>query len=481
MVITQPEGDIATASLDFDEFSFWNTEHQTMENISKEHTTALLTYLSKNYRIFEIQVSFPYLILFCRDGIPPQEKRPLSIAGCIAVWLNEDDAVPGDVSIGDFGECDDIVIEQELAADLRSFSIPKDSTLLRVATRYFPDASFISYISHSMIVEYATEDEDTWYNRLEKLPNGFQNVGVALSFVNGPLVATELERIKALELQKLSDVQKDDSDYVKSQGCFFPGTMLRVRSGNQRTAGIAVTKGLETRLTVGFPSWDKECETISEISGDETHFSVTQAETPVGYVCERTGTTDIGLAQLKNDIIFHNRFLDIPTTAKVLLSSRDIKFNDEFFIDSFVTRRQRLRCQGLRIGIENHAKEVMLNDDKEHPPATIGAGAGASISLRQGIYATGSLSEIHHEPRIRAGVCGSALVRLRKADGEATLQKGEISGFMHWSDLQLKNDTSGRLLCFADAVDDLVDAGWTIVSGFGKERRDIRRKSQMMG
>ncbi|MCJ1246699.1 hypothetical protein MMC30_003908 [Trapelia coarctata] len=143
--------------------------------------------------------------------------------------------------------------------------------------------------------------------------------------------------------------------------------------------------------------------------------------------------------------------------AKVLLCSPDVNMNDEFFIDSFVTGRQRLRCQGLRIGIE--AERDVLKGDKSNLPRT-----GTFISLRQGVYATGS-PEIRGVPKIRAGICGSALVRVRKAgrDGGEVLENGEISGFMHWSDLQLKNDTQGNLLCFADAVDDLAAAGWTIV------------------
>ena len=448
---------MATASLDFEEFSFWDTEHQTMQNLSSEHSNALLVYLSKNYGVFDMQISIPYLILFCRHGIPPQNKRRFSIAGCIAVWLNEGDAVPGDISIGDWGEGDSITLEEELPADLQDFHIPKDGTLLRVATQYFPDASFISFISHSIIVEYPKQDDESWYNRLEKLPSWFRNTGVTLSFSNGPLVPTELKRPREPKPRSLADVQEDASDYVKSQGCFFTGAMLQAKSGDQTTAGIAVEKDLETRLTVAFHCWDQESKTVPNKLGNENHCFVFQAETPVGYVDERIGTTDIGLAKLKKDVVFHNRFLDIPTTVKVLLCSLDVNMNDEFFIDSFVTGRQRLRCQGLRIGLER--EHDVLKGDKSSLPGT-----GTVISLRQGVYATGS-PEFHGVPQTRAGVCGSALVRVKKAgrDGGEVLKNGEISGFMHWSDLQLKNETLGNLWCFADAVDDLVAAGWTIV------------------
>ena len=91
-----------------------------------------------------MQVSLPYLVLFCRDGILPQDKRPFSIASCIAVWLKEGDAVLGDLSIGDWGDGDYITIEEESAADLQPFRMPKENTLLRVATQYITDVSFIS-------------------------------------------------------------------------------------------------------------------------------------------------------------------------------------------------------------------------------------------------------------------------------------------------------------------------------------------------
>ncbi|MCJ1411236.1 hypothetical protein MMC19_005324 [Ptychographa xylographoides] len=455
--ITWSEVDVATASLEFEEFSFWDAESQYMKNISSEHTKQLLFYLARKYKVFDMQISLPYLILFCQDAIPLQDERPFSIAGCIAVWLKEGDAVPGDISIGDWGEGDEISLQEELALDLKVFHMPKDTTLLGVATQYFPDASFISFISHSLIVEYPKQDSQSWRSRLEKLPSGFRNIGVSLSFSNGPLVIAELKRLKAPKPQSLADLQADDSDYVKSQGCFFPGVMLQAESGDQITAGIAVEKDFETRLTVAFHCWDKEYQAVPKKLGDENHFSVTQAGTLVGYVDKRIGATDIGLAKLNNDVVFHNRFLDIPAKAKILLSSSSVNINDEFLIDSFVTGRQRLRCQGIRIRIDGQREE--LKGDKNKLP-----GAGTYISLKQGVYATGS-PEIHGVPKIREGVCGSALVRVKKGgkDGRNVLENGEISGFMHWSDLQRRNDTEGKLLCFADAVDDLVAAGWTIV------------------
>ncbi|MCJ1382306.1 hypothetical protein MMC17_005419 [Xylographa soralifera] len=183
--ITQPEVDTATASLDFEEFSFWDAESQNMENISTEHKKQLITYLSRKYGVFDMQISLPYLILFCR------------------------------------------------------------------------------------------------------------------------------------------------------------------------------------------------------------------AETTISNVDERIGATDIGLAKLKNDIVIHNRFLDIPIKAKILVRRSDVKLNDKFFIDSIVTGMQRVRCQGVPIGVEGE-REVLKADKNDLP------GTGNFISLRQGVDSTGS-PEIHKVPKYRQG------------------------------------------------------------------------------
>jgi hypothetical protein len=455
--LLEPKVDIATSSLNFKEFSYWNEESKTMQNVGNDYSTALLYYLLEKFGVTRMQESLPFLILWCGNDIPPPDKRPFSIAGCIAVWLTESDPSPSDLFIGDWGESDDIKIDEDLAADLVRFHMPRDDTLLRLVTQYFPGADGISFISHTVIVEYPLESESSWKHRVQILPAGFSNAGISLNVSNGPLLTMELKRLKTPKPGILAALEEDDSDYVKSQGCFYPGVMLHAKNGDQISAGVAVERGSETRLSVAFHCWQQEYAETPDKLGDPNHFSVTQGETAVGYVEQRIGTTDIGLAKLKEGVVFQNRFLDIPTTAQSLLSSNDIEIGDDFLLDSFVTGRQRLRCLGKHIKIEGD-REVLKGPQNSLP------GPGTYIRLRQGIYASGS-PEIHGVPKIRAGVCGSAIVRVKKAGkaGETVLQNGEVAGFMHWSDLQHKYDTGGSLLCFADAVDELISAGWKIV------------------
>jgi len=447
--ISPPEIDVATASLDFEEFSYMAADCQDMHNISAEHTTALLEFLGAKYGIYEMQISHPFLLLWCRHGIPLQDQRPFSIAGCIAVWLEEGDPLPGDIMIGDMGNGDDIAIDNALAADLWPYHMPKDETLLGIATQHFPDAVAISFISQYLIVEFAEESRESWYGRLEKLPTGFHDVGIALSYSNGNLITQELNRLGNPKPGVLANFEGDDSDYVANQGCFYPGAMLRAQSGDRISAGIAVEQDHQTRLTVAFHCWEQEYKTSPAKLGDPNHFSVIQGDTLVGHVETAVGTADIGLAKLKHDVVFSNRFLDIQTTAKTLLHSSQVNINDKFLIDGFTTGRQRLRCQGKRIRIEGET-EVPQGKTKT---------SAKYITHRQGVYATGS-PEIHGTPKIRAGICGAAVVRVKTTGqgGGDVLEKGEVSGF-----IQLGNGRQGNLLCFADAVDDLITAGWKVV------------------
>jgi hypothetical protein len=170
-------------------------------------------------------------------------------------------------------------------------------------------------------------------------------------------------------------------------------------------------------------------------------------------VAERVGETDIGLAKLDDGIVFSNRFLDIDTSAKTLLLLEDISQGDMVLIDSFVNGRQALRCVGTRVVT---GKRSSLKGKAKDLPQ------GNFIQLYQGIWATNA-PEIRGTTKIRAGVCGSAVVRSKASGATKSLDRGEICGFMHWSDLQMKYAQNGELLCFADALDELINHGWKCV------------------
>ena len=456
---------LATVSLEFENFTFWDDDGVTMNLPSSAQLRALRRYLNEKYDITELQITPPFLLLWCRRGVPPLEERPFSIAGCIAVWLEKDDPIPADLIIGNFGGMEeDLVVDEDIAADLRAYRLPKPETLRRLS-EFFPGCAFVSFLMHLLIIEFEEMEDEAWIQHLDSLPVGIAKAGVAVSYHNGLLVATELKRRKKPQPRYL-DGAEDDTDYVKSDGCFYPGALLQADSGDQTSAGIAIQKGTDTRVTVAFHGWNAENEQNPESLGDSNLFKIAQGETNVGYITERISDTDIGLMKINNGIAFNNCFLELDTVAKTLVPMKDLSINEEFVIDSFVTGRQRLRLFGLRTPA----------DDLQNMKGKLGdlPSSGKYLQFSQGIFATGS-REISVVPKIRDGVCGAAVVRLTKGpkagSRENVLEKGQVCGFMHWANIQLKYGC-GELLCFADAVDHLIENDWEVCPIAEKRKTD---------
>jgi hypothetical protein len=233
------------------------------------------------------------------------------------------------------------------------------------------------------------------------------------------------------------------------------------------SAGIAVERDEVLRLTVAFHCWAKEYRDNKDRFGDSDSFTVTQGRTAVGNVCERISDTDIGLAAIKAGITFNNRFLGVDAAAKTLIPREIVKYRDEFVVDGFTTSVQRLICLGSRVRKADARTEDLL---QVHQGVELPA-PGKYIVLEQGIYATGE-PEMRGTPRLREGVCGSALLRVQTANGDDVTQKGEIAGFMHCCDLQstYNGQDPPTLLCYCDATDSLIAHGWKIVKA-GENRK----------
>jgi len=456
--VLEPSFHIPTVALNFREFSFWNPLENDYNNISDTHMERLAEYLESKYGVDDIQHSGPFLILRC-DEVPNQDMRPFTIGGCLAVWLTRNQPLPRELIIGTRGMAPKLELSEAEANDLVPYRIPSTSTLLSVWDRYFPDAEAISYVTTGIVVELPYTDRDAFLKRVHCLPTRFSNSAASLAFMNGPLVSHELGRRKQPQPQHI-DGDYDDTDYVQEEQCFYPGSMIKSSSGGMVSAGVAINRDQDLRLTVAFHCWLEEYKKSMDKLGDPEFFTVIQGKTIVGHVSERIGNTDIGLAIFKNGITFNNRFLGVDAAAKVLIPSVKVKYRDEFVIDGFTTSVQRLVCLGRRIRKENARVEDLLqvNKDVELPAP------GKYIVLEQGIMATGE-PELRGSLRLREGVCGSALLRVQTANGDDVIHKGEIAGFMHWCDLQsvYNNQDPPSLLCYCDATDDLIVRGWKIV------------------
>ncbi|KFZ15360.1 hypothetical protein V502_05666 [Pseudogymnoascus sp. VKM F-4520 (FW-2644)] len=123
-----------------------------------------------------------------------------------------------------------------------------------------------------------------------------------------------------------------------------------------------------------------------------------------------------------------------------LLSSDMLKMDDIYVIDNEGTGcHGAMLCKGKTVISQNGNDEVVL-----------------------GVFAT-SDSAAYGDPSIRAGCCGSALVRLEKSrEAEGGFEKsGKIGGVIVASELEGGSirDNTPRLLCFAEVNDALIEAG----------------------
>jgi hypothetical protein len=164
-----PGLDTAIASLEVEELGCWDDDGIRYEESCKgTNSRALAVSLCEAYRVIECRISHPFLILCCEGGVPEPRRRPISIADCVAVWLNVGDGVPGGLSIGDFGN--------GIAADLRPFDLPKTQTLTRLV-EYFLSYTYISFLKHQIFIEYSEGEDVAWYYRLQDLPRWLQTLG----------------------------------------------------------------------------------------------------------------------------------------------------------------------------------------------------------------------------------------------------------------------------------------------------------------
>lgn len=174
--------------------------------------------------------------------------------------------------------------------------------------------------------------------------------------------------------------------------------MIRSTDGGMVSAGIAVERDQDPRLTVAFHCQKGKYDKHKDKLGDPEHFSIIQGTSIMGNVVERICKTHIGLGVLKDGVSFNNRFLGIEAAPKVWLPSKELNCLDEFVIDGFTTSVQRLTCLGRQIRKENTRGEEFYkaNDDTRLPDP------GIYIILDQGIIGTGE-PEIRATPGLREG------------------------------------------------------------------------------
>ena len=120
------------SSLVFKEFSYRGVDG-TYGSLGTKQLRSLLAYMCKQYGLNEIFESGVFLYLTCTGVAPPSNLRPFTVAGCIAVWLSNNDSYPFNLFPPDFAEGDDLNIPDHLANDLNSYNLPEFETLAELA------------------------------------------------------------------------------------------------------------------------------------------------------------------------------------------------------------------------------------------------------------------------------------------------------------------------------------------------------------
>ena len=118
-----------SSALEFDGISYWDPTKGFIE-IEEGSENALLDYLQANFKVCEMMHSGPWLILPCKE-IPELAARPFTAAGCIAVWLSENEPYPAELALGDISQSNErITLPDTIARDLRAYRLPQPETLL---------------------------------------------------------------------------------------------------------------------------------------------------------------------------------------------------------------------------------------------------------------------------------------------------------------------------------------------------------------
>ncbi|KAL6722337.1 hypothetical protein ACLMJK_001444 [Lecanora helva] len=459
------------SAIEFPDFSFWHDD-RGFTSIDAQSFNSLSNYLRSRYTVNEVIHSGPYLVMYC-EKVPGFETRPFTIAGCGGIWLSEGEGLPAELTLGDLGGSDEeLHVEDEILADVNIYRLPSEDTLKQVSD-YFPSAHYVTYLNTGLIIELPQKDDDTYFEEIAKMPRNIEGSTITLGYNNGTLTTTPMKRLKKPKPALLDD-QCDDTNYVKTLGFFGPGAMLSSNEGSI-TTGVLLKKGEKQRLTVAFHSWAEEFDKYPDKLGDSNHFKAKQGDmvsgSPVGFVDSRFARTDVGFLHLSPGIQFSNRFVDIEAEAKILLPFEEISLGDEFMVDGYVNGRQLLKCLGMRRRVVREAireRDFVVSKAHQHfsPPL------GDHVAHLQGVYAT-TTPIIRGSPRMRAGVCGSAILRSRKIGTGNVTSQGGVAGFMEYSDLRPKSRGDEQVLCFVEALNGVINDDMEVVRAAEKRKVEV--------
>lgn len=433
----------------------------------------------------------PFLVLGCKH-VPSADTRPFTVGGFIAIWRDDHD-MGFNPFPGEYGADIDteLEVEESLLEGLDWDTIPEPGALAKLAAFLFPECVGVLWITNFVIFEFPRCDSMVeWGARLRKLPRNFSDVPFQPLYSNGPLASDQFaKRAKIPTPENAPDDRiDDDTDYVARDGVFYPGSMISSAwKGNiefSATAGILIERNGQQRLTCSWHLWDKLAAKHRATLGSDDPlakeiFTVYQGDTlsPVGVIVERVGQTDIALVKLHDGIKFRNESLGSGFVPRCLAPGSDVRYLDQFVIDSFTTGKQLLAQVGVKVqvarlpGTEHPDIVTPANNDECLPVPGV-----EYIHVSQGIHSTQEL-EMTDKPYIRDSACGSVLFRsyrhiknptgprkTRVEGPKAAIARGEVFGMMHLADITNRRAYVTQYLIYADSFTPLIQMGWTVVA-----------------
>lgn len=407
----------------------------------------MLQELRRRYpQVDAITISIPFLIIECQDSVPDEAEQVFLAAGLVCVFIVLGERLPfGAEYMGHYGEAEPPSdIPEDILRDSRPFNIP-DITTFQYFHKLIPSCTHISSYPTQLVVELEKLSPEEFQKQLKHLPGHIGSISIG--YINGLLLHPPLSSARNPDSIHV-DGTCDDSDYLSqlNGGSLRPGVLLECRGipledGTEdgimlSNSGVKVRCGDQVRFTCAKHGWDKVQDKAVYHGGRR-----------VGTVTESLGR-DIGL--VTTNYPFSNQLLDVDVLAKHLVHSSLLPFGEFVVIDSAYTSKQRMRLFGLRVG------------KKRPPPQYVGPrGENEYVNVDQGIFSVRA-DVINREPKIGDGVCGTPILRqgISVADLSA-LGRGEVVGFMHYTDIVGYDDDS-RLYSYGQVVDPLIDDGWEV-------------------
>lgn len=457
-----------------DGYISWDESKKTWRFLPDKYMDVIVNYLTANFKIGDVMVAPPFISIYMEPGeaIPRIHKRPFRIADLLCLWVTASEPrpqpFPANHGVG-YGEA--LTLPDEIAKSFEPGKFPPRSTMEFLVATYFPTALAISYFLDSVIVELPQTDMPP---DEESLPSGFINCPyTGLRFSWGELTTSQVVRRKIKPYPALLSGDVDDTHYIglENGNLFAPGMRVFNSLGDEWTSGIFVQKNGEVKVTVPIHAYNSVLgHQRDDFSGlpplllfqgnEKQHSEVARLNETINFQGVRT---DIGLASIKPELEHGNRTFHDNIIVQKLIRIEECSNRDMFLIDSYITGVQRLLLDGTRYPVRQGARATQqyavktkgLSSDELPSPKL------QYLELAQGMFSTAAI-EIPRQPQIRAGVCGSAVIRIRTSIGKDVSAEGAVAGFMHFADLEPKNDIAGNLLCYADSCNALIDQGWSV-------------------